>query len=65
MKDSGCKEICFGLESADNTVLKSMRKGTTVEQIANAGVLLQVEGIPILRRAAFDHIGDVNILLPI
>ena len=36
MKDSGCVEVCFGLESADNSILKSMRKGITVEQIANA-----------------------------
>jgi len=36
MRDSGCTKIVCGLESADNTVLKSMRKGITVEQIYNA-----------------------------
>lgn len=36
MKASGCREICFGLESADDSVLRSMRKGITVEQIARA-----------------------------
>ena len=36
MKSSGCVNIVFGFESADNTVLKSMRKGITVEQIEHA-----------------------------
>jgi len=33
IKESGCKTMSFGLESADNTVLKSMGKNTTVEQM--------------------------------
>jgi anaerobic magnesium-protoporphyrin IX monomethyl ester cyclase len=33
LKAGGCDIMSFGLESADNRVLKSMRKGTTVEQI--------------------------------
>jgi len=36
MKVSGCCSINYGLESADNSVLKSMRKGSTVKQIENA-----------------------------
>ncbi len=36
MKEAGCINIVFGLESADNTILKSMRKGITVEQIDRA-----------------------------
>ena len=36
LKDSGCIIISFGLESADNTVLRSMRKGITIEMIENA-----------------------------
>lgn len=36
LKDSGCIAICFGLESADNSILNSMRKHITVEQIENA-----------------------------
>jgi len=35
-KDSGCRFLCFGIESADNHILKSMRKGITVEQIDQA-----------------------------
>lgn len=33
LKESGCKTMSFGLESADNRVLKSMGKYTTIEQI--------------------------------
>lgn len=33
LKDGRCEVMSFGLESADNGILKSMRKGTTVEQI--------------------------------
>lgn len=36
LKDSGCIIISFGLESADNRILKSMRKGITIEMIENA-----------------------------
>ena len=36
LKDSGCIIISFGLESADNRILRSMRKGITVEMIENA-----------------------------
>ncbi|MDR1378054.1 MAG: B12-binding domain-containing radical SAM protein [Synergistaceae bacterium] len=33
LKDAGCSMILFGVESADNSILKSMRKNITVEQI--------------------------------
>lgn len=36
MKDANCKAIGFGLESADNFILKSMRKNITIEQIDHA-----------------------------
>jgi anaerobic magnesium-protoporphyrin IX monomethyl ester cyclase len=36
MKASGCVQVSYGLESADNSVLKSMKKMITVEQIKNA-----------------------------
>ena len=33
LRDHGCMQISFGLESADNRILKSMNKNITVEQI--------------------------------
>lgn len=45
LKNSGCETISFGLESADNRVLKSMRKGITIEQIENALELVYKVGI--------------------
>jgi len=34
--DSGCIQVGFGIESADNRILKSMRKHITIEQIEKA-----------------------------
>lgn len=36
MRAAGCNSICYGLESADDRVLKSMRKNITAAQIENA-----------------------------
>ena len=46
MKESGCNSIGMGLESADNTVLKSMRKHITIEQIEKALQITQKYGYP-------------------
>ncbi len=32
MRDSGCREVIIGMESGSDKILKSLRKGTTVEQ---------------------------------
>lgn len=45
LKDGGCEIMSFGLESADNRILKSMRKGTTVEQIERTLKLVYASGI--------------------
>lgn len=36
MKEAGCTTISFGIESADNRVLKSMKKHITIEQVEYA-----------------------------
>ena len=45
LKECNCKAISFGLESADNRILKSMRKNITIEQISNALMLCQKVGV--------------------
>ena len=45
IKEGGCRVMSFGLESADNRILKSMRKGTTVEQIERTLKLVYDAGI--------------------
>lgn len=45
LKDANCKAISFGLESADNRILKSMRKNITIEQIDNALALCNETGV--------------------
>ncbi|MEG1595354.1 MAG: cobalamin-dependent protein [Lachnospiraceae bacterium] len=43
---SGCTTMSFGLESADNRVLKSMRKNITIEQIHKTLSTVYAEKIP-------------------
>ena len=45
LKGSGCDVMSFGLESADNRILKSMRKHTTVEQIERTLKMVHEAGI--------------------
>lgn len=45
LKDAGCDIMSFGLESADNRILKSMRKNTTIETAEEALKLVYDTGI--------------------
>jgi hypothetical protein len=45
LKEGGCDVMSFGLESADNRILRSMRKHTTVEQIEQTLKLVYDAGI--------------------
>ncbi|MBN2065106.1 MAG: cobalamin-dependent protein [Sedimentisphaerales bacterium] len=45
LKESGCYLISYGIESAHNDILRSMRKNTTVEQIEKALDLTYQAGI--------------------
>jgi radical SAM superfamily enzyme YgiQ (UPF0313 family) len=36
LKDSHCRYVFLGIESADNRILKSMRKNITIEQVEHA-----------------------------
>lgn len=45
MKKSGCLRVFVGVESADNEVLKKMKKGTTIEKIEEGIHLLEETGL--------------------
>ena len=45
MKEAGCVFIQYGVESADNQILRSMRKHTTIEQVEDAFAICQELGI--------------------
>lgn len=58
LKNSGCDTISFGLESADNRILKSMRKGTTINQIEDALKLVLKSDIHIQGNFIFGDIAE-------
>ena len=45
MKEAGCQSLSFGIESADNRILKSMDKHTTIEKVENAINMAREAGI--------------------
>lgn len=57
MKGAGCAGVSYGLESADNSVLESMQKKTSVEQIEHALEMSYEAGINITGGFIF---GDIN-----
>ena len=60
MKKSGCVCIGYGLESADDSVLKSMRKGITVKQINRALDVTYEAGINIVANFIFGDISETK-----
>ncbi len=58
MKRSGCKGVAIGIESADNEILKAIRKSETVEQMARGIRLLKGAGIPVGGHFIFGLPGD-------
>ncbi|MCM1426122.1 MAG: B12-binding domain-containing radical SAM protein [Eubacterium sp.] len=57
MKNSGCVQILYGLESGDDTILKSMRKGITASEIERVVKLTYEAGFQVRGNFIF---GDTN-----
>ncbi|MBF0299047.1 MAG: cobalamin-dependent protein [Oligoflexia bacterium] len=60
LKSGGCEIMSFGLESADNRVLKSMRKGTTVELIEKTLKLVYDAGMSMEGAFIFGDIAETR-----
>ncbi len=58
MRDAGCLGICYGLESADNNVLKSMKKGTTVEEMLRVLEITKKAGINVRGGFIFGDVAE-------
>lgn len=58
MRDSGCFLISFGIESASNEVLKSMKKKITVEQITRALKIVHEEKVAIQGNLIFGDVAE-------
>lgn len=60
MYNSGCKMIQFGLESADNDILKSINKNITFEQVEKASKLAHNIGFDINVSVIIGHASDTK-----
>ena len=60
MEDAGCKHIGVGFESASNRVLKSMKKGTTAENMLNAIRLAEDAGMGMHANFIFGDVAETG-----
>jgi len=60
LKESGCKFITFGVESGSPEILRSIKKGITVEQVKNACELTRKYGISTKANFMIGHSGETR-----
>lgn len=60
LSESGCKKIQFGMESADNDILKKLKKHVTIEQIEEAVRLAHKYGMHISVSYIIGHAFDTK-----
>jgi radical SAM superfamily enzyme YgiQ (UPF0313 family) len=60
MRDAGCVCILYGIESADNDILKSMKKHQTVAQIEHAIQITKKAGIPYNANILYGDVADTR-----
>ena len=60
MKESGCNWIGYGVETASQDILNSIKKGITIEQIRKAFKLTHKVGIPTTAFFIMGHLDDTK-----
>ncbi len=60
MHKAGCRLIAFGIESGDQGILKTIKKGITLEQAERAVRAAKKSGIMILTSFIFGHSGETR-----
>jgi radical SAM superfamily enzyme YgiQ (UPF0313 family) len=58
MKEAGCYNVSIGIESANNEMLKKIRKGTSIEKIAEGIQMLKEAGIEIMSQYVIGSPGE-------
>ena len=60
LKDGNCANMTFGIESADDDVLKSMHKNTTIEQVHKTLSMVYEKGVSMTGALIFGDIAETR-----
>jgi radical SAM superfamily enzyme YgiQ (UPF0313 family) len=58
MKLAGCYNVSVGIESANNDILRNMRKGTTIEKVSEGIKMLKDAGIEVMSQYVIGSPGE-------
>jgi radical SAM superfamily enzyme YgiQ (UPF0313 family) len=58
MKKSGCYNVSIGIESANNEILRNMRKGATIEKVGEGIKMMKAAGIEVMSQYVIGSPGE-------